>query len=75
MTVCTLPVSKRWYEIEAAVHPVVLDVFPVEAALVPEVLFKLLVDVVRDGPPAAKHKHVCIIGCLVKTDNKTPTIK
>ena len=47
------PVSKRRNEVEAAVHSVVLDVLPVEAALVPEVLLELLVDVVCDGPPAA----------------------
>lgn len=45
--------SKRRYEVEAAVHPVVLNVLPVEAALVPEVLLKLLVYVICDGPPAA----------------------
>ena len=57
MPVCILPVSERWNEIQAAVHSVVLDVFPVESALIPEVLFKLQIDVVRDRPPATKHKH------------------
>lgn len=33
---------------------VVLDVLSVQAALIPEVLLKLLLDVVCDGPPAAK---------------------
>lgn len=51
-----LPVSERRDEVEAAVHPVVLDVLPVESALVSEVLFELQVDVVRHCPPAAKHK-------------------
>lgn len=50
-----LPVSERRDEVEAAVDSVVLDVLPVEAALVPEVLLKLLLDVVCDRPPAANH--------------------
>lgn len=33
-------------EVEAAVNAIVLDVLAVEAALVPEVLLKLLVDVI-----------------------------
>lgn len=33
---------------------VVLDVLPVEAALIPEVLLKLLLDVVCEWPPAAQ---------------------
>lgn len=44
--------SERGYEVEAAVHSVVLDVLPVESALISEVLFKLLVDVVFYVPPA-----------------------
>ncbi len=60
--VCVLPMSKRRYEVEAAVNSVVLDVLPVESALVSEVLFKLLINVICDGPPATKHKHVCL--CL-----------
>lgn len=47
--------SERRDEVEAAVDSVVLDVLPVEAALVPEVLLKLLLDVVCDRPPAANH--------------------
>lgn len=47
--------SKGRDEVEAAVDPVVLDVLPVEAALVPEVLLKLLLDVVCHRPPAANH--------------------
>lgn len=38
---------------------VVLDVLPVEAALVSEVLLKLLLDVVCDRPPAAKGFQMC----------------
>lgn len=47
------PVPKRRDEVQAAVHPVVLDVLAVEAALVTEILLKLLVHVVGDGLPAA----------------------
>ena len=53
---CDLPVSERGDEVEAAVHPVVLDILPVESALVSEVLFELQVDVVRHCPPTARHK-------------------
>lgn len=41
-----VPVAKGRDEVEAAVHTVVLDVLAVEAALVPEVLLELLVDIV-----------------------------
>lgn len=51
--VCVLPMSKWRYEVEAAVDSVVLDVLPVQSTLVPEVLLKLLVNVVGDGLPAA----------------------
>ena len=44
--------AERGDKVEAAVHTVVLDVLAVEAALVPEVLLKLLVDVVRHRLPA-----------------------
>lgn len=47
-----LPVPVRWNEVETAVDPVVLDVSPVEAALVGEVLTKLLVDVISTHLPA-----------------------
>lgn len=47
------PVPKRGDEVQAAVHAVVLDVLAVEAALVAEILLKLLVHVVGDGLPAA----------------------
>ena len=47
-----LPMTKRWNKVEAAVHSVVLDIFPVEATLISEVLFKLLVYVVCDWLPA-----------------------
>lgn len=42
-------------EVEAAVHSVVLDVLPVQAALVSEVLLKLLIDVICDWLPARTH--------------------
>lgn len=48
-----LPVTEGWDEIQAAVHTVVLDVLAVEAALVPEVLLELLVNVVCHRLPAA----------------------
>lgn len=56
-----LPMSKRRYEVQAAVHSVILHVLPVESTLVSEVLFELLVNVVRDWPPATERKHVLII--------------
>lgn len=48
-----LPVAKGRNEVDAAVHSVVLDVFPVEATFVTEILLKLLVDVVGHRLPAA----------------------
>jgi len=39
-------------EVEAAVHPVILDVASIESALVGEVLAELLVDVLGAHPPA-----------------------
>lgn len=47
------PVSKGRDEVQAAVHPVVLDVLAVEATLITEILLKLLVHVVSDGLPTA----------------------
>lgn len=47
-----LPVTERRDEVKAAVYAVVLDVLAVQATLVPEVLLKLLVDVVGDRLPA-----------------------
>lgn len=44
--------AKRRDEVEAAVHSVVLDVPPVQPALISEVLLKLLVDVVFYFLPA-----------------------
>lgn len=41
-------------EVEAAVHSVVLDVLPVQATLITEILLKLLVNVISDGLPAGK---------------------
>lgn len=58
--------SERRDEVEAAVHSVVLDVLPVEAALVSEVLLKLLLDVVCHRPPAAKGFQMSTMGCFDK---------
>lgn len=55
--VCVLPLSKWGYKVKAAVDPVILDVLPVHPTFIPEVLFKLLVDVVCYRSPATKHKH------------------
>lgn len=52
-----LPMTKGWDEIKAAVDAVVLDVLAVQAALISEVLLKLLVDVVSDWLPAKKETH------------------
>jgi len=49
--------SKGWDEVEAAVHPVVDDVPPVQTTLVMQVPFKLLVDVGNDGLKTEKHKY------------------
>ncbi len=48
----SVPVAKWRDEVEAAVDSVVLDVPSVQPALVSEVLFKLLVDVVLYWLPA-----------------------
>lgn len=53
-----IPVPKRGDEVQAAVHTVVLDVLAVEAALVPEILLKLLVHVVSDGLPTGGREHM-----------------
>lgn len=42
----SVPVAERGDEVQAAVDSVVLDVPPVQAALVSKILLKLLVDVV-----------------------------
>ena len=55
-------------EVEAAVDPVVLDVLPVESALVSEVLLKLVVDVALDGPPAGRDGENTMLQ-LLKTYN------
>lgn len=52
-----VPVAERRDEVEAAVDSVVLDVPPVQAALVSEVLLKLLVDVVFYLLPADANAH------------------
>lgn len=44
-----IPVSKGGYEVKAAVNSVIHNVAPVQATLVVEVSFKLIVDVVDDG--------------------------
>ena len=46
------PVARGGDEVEAAVHSVVLDVLPVQPALLPEVLLKLLVHIVHHLLPA-----------------------
>lgn len=46
------PMAKRRDEIEKAVDSVVLNVLSVQPALIPEVLFKLVVNVVLHVPPA-----------------------
>lgn len=43
--------SPRWYKVQQTVHPIVLDVPPVQPALVGKVLPELLVDVLRTHPP------------------------
>lgn len=48
----TIPVAEGRDEIQAAVHPVVLDVLAVQATLVSEILLKLLVDVFCHRLPA-----------------------
>lgn len=48
----TIPVAKGRDEVQAAVHPVVLDVLAVQATLISKVLLKLLVDVFCHRPPA-----------------------
>lgn len=58
---CVLPLSKWGYEVKATVDSVVLDVLPVQPTFIPEVLFKLLVDVVCYRCPATKHKHTYFI--------------
>jgi len=41
----------RWYKVQTTVYPVVLNVFPIQAALVRKILAELLVDVSRAGLP------------------------
>lgn len=45
-------------------HSVVLDVFPVQATLITEILFKLLIDVVSDGLPAGKVNSIKTKSCV-----------
>lgn len=66
-SVFELPLSKRGDEVQTAVDSVVLDVLPVQAALVPEVLLELLVDIVCDRPPAAnENNHVFLSVCCLR---------
>ena len=50
------PVSEGRDEVEAAVDPVVYDMSPVQPALVVEVAFKLVVDVLDDGLEAVAER-------------------
>lgn len=43
--------SPRWDCIETAVYTIILNIFAIQAALVHEILTKLLVDVVGNDPP------------------------
>lgn len=52
LSAVSLPMAERGDEVQAAVDTVVLYVPPVQAALVSEVLLKLLVDVVLQVLPA-----------------------
>lgn len=66
-----VPMTEGWDEIEAAVHTVVLDVLAVQATLIPEVLLKLLVDVVGHGLPAgAENTHESFIPNSVQTSTR-----
>jgi hypothetical protein len=47
-----LPVSPWRNGVQAAMHTIILDVLAIQAALVHEILTKLLVDVVDDNAPA-----------------------
>lgn len=51
-------------EVEAAMHSVVLDVLPVQATLITEILLKLLVNVVGDGLPAGKGNSIKTKSCV-----------
>lgn len=42
-----VPVSVRWYEVQATMYPIVLNILPVQSALVGKILPELLVDVSR----------------------------
>ena len=48
----TVPVAEGRDEVQAAVHPVVLNVLAVQATLISEILLKLLVDVFSHRLPA-----------------------
>jgi len=45
-------------------HSVVLDVLPIQATLIAEILFKLLVDVVSDRLPAGKDNSIKTTACV-----------
>lgn len=67
----TIPVAEGRDEVEAAVHPVVLDILAIQATLISEILLKLLVDVFRHRLPAGartdKQRHCGSGGCLVNS--------
>lgn len=50
----TIPVAEGRDEVQAAVHPVVLDVLAVQATLISEILLELLVDVFCHRLPAGR---------------------
>ena len=65
--------SKWRYEVEAAVHPVVHNVSSVQSALVMEVPFKLIVDVLDDGLEAEQDEK-WIEASLVTRNNHKNTV-
>lgn len=67
------PVAERGDEIEAAVDPIVNNVSAIEAALVVEVAFKLVVDVADDGAEAGRGREQAVRLCFSKNNNKNPT--
>lgn len=52
-----LPMSKRWENIETAVHPSILDVLTVQATLILKILLKLGVDVMGNWLPTIETKN------------------
>lgn len=66
------PVSKRRYEVEAAVHPVVHDVPPVQPALIVKISLKLIVNVLDDGLETGQETFSSRL-CLLLLCNRTNT--